>query len=173
MNRFEVKRKSKSDEYIKALNLFTLGLIKGEMQESFFINLITSVFKKIEKSKNNDQEFSGFSKYIFDNFDEYVNFHIDDKEIQNEIINAFEYFNKNEPIKTLYFEKLAANNLLSTISNTMSITGDGNISLQDINASAITVNYNDTGKIKEIITKFNQSQKTEHRYIAIELEKFF
>ncbi len=173
LNRLATKRKTISDIYIKRIIKHALRLVKGNISKSIYIEDISDEFKELENKKNRKSEFSGYFKYIYENFDKYIKPNVSVKEVQDEIINAFECFKKNEPIKTLYFEKLATNNLLTAISNKMSITGDGHISLQDINASTVTINYNNTEKLEEIITEFNQSTNAGHKYIAIELEKFF
>lgn len=54
--------------------------------------------------------------------------------------------------------------------NNIKIEGNGNITLQDINGSQITINYNETEKLDVIIEEFKQNQNSHYNSIIQSLE---
>ncbi len=166
------KRKKHIDDFFNLIKDETLKFFERTITEITYIKNIETNFQKLFKQKENFYAFSAYTNYVLNHFEEFTLFKIEDSEICSEINKAFKSYKAGRQIQLQEFNNFICNDIRNSINNSIKIDGDGNISLQNINDSVVTVNYNDKEKIIEIINEFRDSHKVEYKLLAEHLEIF-
>ncbi len=166
------KRKKHIDDFFNLIKDETLKYFERTITEITYIKNIKTNFQKLFNLKEDFCAFSAYTNYVLNHFEEFALFKIEDYEICSEINKAFKSYKAGRQIQLQKLDNFICNDIKNSINNSIKIDGDGNISLQNINDSEVTVNYNDKEKIIEIINEFRDSHKVEYKLLAEHLEIF-